>query len=188
MVLYIKRCFPLKLDLNLPDHSQFHKTPTACPPHLQPARPTNSLPAISTACPPHLQPARPTYSLPATPTGYPLHPLPAHHTYSLPTTPTDSQHLLPAHQTYSLPAIPTACPPHLQVARYTYRLPCAPTGSPLHLLPAHHTFKLNYTMSVSRMCHEVQWQVAERHTQARYRNVNSYLGSASYESGGPQSE
>ena len=55
MVLYIKRCFPLKLDLNLPDQSQFHKTPTACPPHLQPARHTYRFPATPTASPPHLQ-------------------------------------------------------------------------------------------------------------------------------------
>ena len=33
VVLYIRRCFPFKL--NLPDQSQFHKTPTACPLHLQ---------------------------------------------------------------------------------------------------------------------------------------------------------
>ena len=73
MVLYIKRCFPLKLDLNLPDQSQFHKTPTACPRHLQPALPTYSLPATPTACPPHLQPARHTYRFPATPTACPPH-------------------------------------------------------------------------------------------------------------------
>ena len=36
MVLNIKRYFPFKFDLNLPDQSQFHKTPTAGPPHLQP--------------------------------------------------------------------------------------------------------------------------------------------------------
>ena len=69
MVLYIKRCFPLKLDLNLPGQSQFHKAPTACPPHyslpapLQPAHHTYSLPATPTACPPHLQPARHTFNL-----------------------------------------------------------------------------------------------------------------------------
>ena len=50
--LYIKRCFPFKLDLNLPDQSQFHKTPTAGPPHLQPARHTYSLPATPTVYPP----------------------------------------------------------------------------------------------------------------------------------------
>ena len=31
-ILYIWHCFPFKL--NLPDQSQHHKTPTACPPHL----------------------------------------------------------------------------------------------------------------------------------------------------------
>ena len=67
MVFYIKRCFPFKFDLNLPDQSQFHKTPTACPLLLQSARHTYSLPATPTVFPPHLQPARHTYSPPATP-------------------------------------------------------------------------------------------------------------------------
>ena len=80
-VLYIKRCFPLKLDLNLPDQSQFHKTPTACPPYLQVCY-TYSLPTAPTACPPYLQPARHTYRLPATPTACPPHLQPARHTYS----------------------------------------------------------------------------------------------------------
>ena len=103
MVLYIKRCLSLKLDLNLPDQSQFYKIPTACPPHLQPTRYTDSLPTTPTACPPHLQPTRPTYSLPTTPTAYPPHVQPARPTYSLPTT-------------------PTACPLHLQLARHTFKL------------------------------------------------------------------
>ena len=63
MVLYIKRCLPLKLDLNLPDQSQFYKIPTACPPHLQPTRYTDSLPTTPTACPLHLQLARHTFKL-----------------------------------------------------------------------------------------------------------------------------
>ena len=105
MVLYIKRCFSFKLNLNLPDHSQFHKTPIACPPHLQPARHTYSLPATPTGCPPHLLPAHYTCSPPATPA-----------------TPTACSHLQLAHHIYGLPATPTACPPHLQ--RMPMQLTC----------------------------------------------------------------